>query len=377
MGAESVPIGQKIYGGIGTICRPAIHDNGPLLEKSESDDGDWPFVSIVLPTWREEHYIEACLNSILTQSYPLARLEILVVDGMSTDATREIVTRIAARFHQVKLLDNPQRLQSAGMNRGILASTGSIIIRMDAHSEYGQDYVRRCVETLQKTGADNVGGPQRPRARTFFQRMVAYALNSKLGTGGAAFRHEGKDGYVDTVFPGAFRRGALQRVGLFDPGAITNEDAEINQRIIESGGKVYLSSSIECWYYPRDSIRGLAIQYFKYGRGRARTVLKHGNILRISSFLPFFFFFGTLGLLGLGGFLPAALYAGLGLGAIYAMAITLESLRIAVRHERYCALMLPAVFFTTHLAHACGVAWGLIYYSYDPDWKWQSPPTLT
>jgi succinoglycan biosynthesis protein ExoA len=262
------------------------------------------------------------------------------------------------------------------LNRGILVSRGSIIIRMDAHCEYGPDYVRKCVEMLKTTGSDNVGGPQRPKARTFFQRMVSIALGSKLGTGGAAYKH-GKDGYVDTVFLGAFKREALKRVGLFDPGAITNEDAEINQRIIASGGKIYLSSKIECYYYPRESVKSLFVQYFKYGRGRARTVLKHKNVLRLSSFAPFLFVFGTAAMLALGALLYAPLlWAGLGALAFYVTALFGEGARLALKNEWRCAFMLPLIFATTHVSHALGVAWGLIYYALNPDWKRKGPPPL-
>ena len=117
------------------------------------------------------------------------------------------------------------------------------------------------------------------RAKTFFQRALCAAFTSRLGTGGAAYRSEGAEGPVDTVFLGAFRRDVFERVGLFDPRAVTNEDAELNQRIIDSGGKVYLSPAIVVGYYPRESLSALTRQYFAYGQGRARTLLKHGGLL--------------------------------------------------------------------------------------------------
>jgi len=366
---------EKLHGPGSTFCLPGTGEFGPALK--ESDEGSsLPFVSVILPTWCEEKYIDNCLRSVLHQNYPIFRMEILVVDGMSTDRTRDIVRTVAAEFPQVRLLDNPERLQSYGLNRAIQASRGTIIIRMDAHSEYGPDYIRTCVDTLRRTGADNVGGPQRPKARTFFQRMIAHALGSRLGTGGAPCRHEGQDGYVDTVFPGAFRRQALQRVGLFDPGAITNEDAEINQRIIASGGKVYLSSQIECYYYPRESVRSLAIQYFRYGRGRARTVLKHGQVLRLSSFLPFLFFSSILGMAALSTLLPQAIMGALALGGFYLSCLIAESVRLALKTEWRCAFVLPVVFATMHFSHAVGVGWGVLYYSHNPDWTHTSPPLL-
>ena len=368
---------QKFHGTIGLIEKIGTSGRSPLLEPPPDHNDRWPLVSIVLPTWREERYIQTCLECILGQDYPAHRLEVLVVDGMSDDRTREIVRGFSKQHPQIRLLDNRDRLQSPGLNLGIQASRGSIVVRMDAHSEYAPDYIRKCVETLRLTGSDNVGGPQRPRARNFFQRMVACALDSRLGTGGAAFRHAGRDGYVDTVFPGAFRREALRRVGLFDPGAITNEDAEINQRIIESGGKIYLNSDIQCYYYPRESFRSLAWQYFRYGRGRARTFLKHRNVLRISSFVPFLFVFGCLSLLLLGLIFSAALWAAGGLLGVYALGLLGESARLAVRQDDWhCTLWLPPIFAASHVPHAFGVAWGLAYYTFNPDWKRLAPPAL-
>ncbi|HEY3323207.1 MAG TPA: glycosyltransferase family 2 protein [Planctomycetota bacterium] len=368
-------MGEIVHGSGQIICEPGTGAFSPVIP-IRKDGGNLPLVSIVIPTWCEERYIADCLHSILAQDYPVSRMEILVVDGMSPDRTREIVKRIGTTCPQIRLLDNPERLQAAGLNRAISMSRGNFILRIDAHAEYASDYVRTCVETLRETGADNVGGPQLPKARTFFQKMVAFALHSPLGTGGAPCRSEGKDGYVDTVFPGAFRRQTLQRVGLFDPGAITNEDAEINQRIIASGGRIYLNSAIKCFYYPRESLRGLARQYFRYGRGRARTVLKHGQFLRLGSFLPFAFFTGLLCLLLLGLFWTPGLWLAAAAAGMYAAGIIAEGARMAIKHQWACAFMLPLVFVTLHLSHAVGVAWGLLYYSSNPDWIHLNPPLL-
>src|SRR5262249_55567236 len=162
-----------------------------------------------------------------------------------------------------------ERLQAAGMNHVIRRARGDVIVRMDVHAEYASDYLSRCIEVLERTGADNVGGAQRARAESRFQRALCAALSSPLGVGGASYRSDKGEGWVDTVFLGAFRRRVFERIGLYDPRAITNEDAELNQRILASGGRVYLSKQIVVHYYPRDSFRALAKQYYKYGRGRA------------------------------------------------------------------------------------------------------------
>ena len=200
-----------------------------------------PMVTIAMPCLDEERFIETCVRSVLAQEYPKDRIEMLVADGMSTDATRDILARLAAEDPRIRIIDNPERLQAAGMNRIIAEARGDVVIRMDVHCEYANDYVRMCVAVLERTGADNVGGAQRARSTTFFQRALCAALTSPLGVGGAKYRSAESEGFVDTVFLGAFRRRVFETVGLYDPGAITNEDAELNQRILAAGGKVYLS----------------------------------------------------------------------------------------------------------------------------------------
>src|SRR5262249_18312447 len=142
------------------------------------------------------------------------------------------------------------------------------------------------IEVLARTGAENVGGAQRARAESRFQRALCAALDSPLGVGGASYRSAINEGFVDTVFLGAFLRRVFETVGLYDPGAITNEDAELNQRIHDAGGKIYLSREIVVHYHPRGSFKALAKQYFRYGRGRARTLLKHGKLLSVRPVLP-------------------------------------------------------------------------------------------
>src|ERR1700733_8027772 len=227
-----------------------------------------PSVTIAMPALNEEGYIEACIASVQAQDYPRDRIvEILIADGRSTDRTREILERLAAADPRIKIVDNPERLQAAGLGKLVKQAQGDVIVRMDVHCEYAPDYVRKCIETIERTGADNVGGAQRPKAKTFFQRALCAALASPLGVGGAKYRSADAEGFVDTVFLGAFRRRVFESVGMWDPGAITNEDAELNQRILEAGGQIYLSRDIIVHYYPRDSYKALATQYHPYGRG--------------------------------------------------------------------------------------------------------------
>ena len=325
-----------------------------------------PMITIAMPCLNEARFIEACVRSVLAQDYPKDRIEVLVADGGSTDATREILARLAAEDPRIRIIDNPERIQAAGMNHIIHAARGDVLIRMDVHCEYADDYVRKCVEVLEQTGADNVGGAQRARPTTFFQRALCAALTSPLGVGGAKYRSAESEGFVDTVFLGAFRRRVFERFGMYDPGAITNEDAELNQRIVESGGKVYLSRDIVVHYHPRESLRALGKQYFKYGRGRARTLLKHKKLLSLRPAIPFLMVAGATTLLATSAVQPLTPFA---FGA-YALATAAEAVRVGREAGLAAIPVVWAIFPVLHVSHGVGFAAGLVQYGLiDRDWK--------
>ncbi len=323
-----------------------------------------PRVTIAMPAYNEERYIEACIASVQAQDYPRNLIEILIADGRSTDRTREIIAALAAADPRIHLVDNPARLQAAGLGLMVKQATGDVIVRMDVHCEYAPDYVRRCVEVLERTGADNVGGSQRAKAKTAFQRALCAALASPLGVGGARYRSPDAEGYVDTVFLGAFRRRVFEAVGLWDPGAITNEDAELNQRILDSGGQIYLSREIVVHYFPRDSFKALAKQYYKYGIGRARTLLKLGSFPNLRPALPFLMVAGGTLLLVVPPLWPLAPVA----FAAYALATGAEAVRVGAQLGPAAIPAIWAIFPTLHVSHGVGFAAGLLRYLRRPDW---------
>jgi glycosyltransferase involved in cell wall biosynthesis len=281
-------------------------------------------VTVAIPCLDEERHIEATLRCVLSQDYA-GELEILVADGGSRDRTRAIVGALAADDPRLRLIDNPGRIQARGMNEILRRARGAIIVRLDAHASYAPDYVRRCVEVLAETGADNAGGAQRPLAESPFQRALCAALSSPLGVGGAAYRSPTEEGFVDTVFLGAFRREVFEKVGIYDPGAVTNEDAELNQRILEAGGRIYLSRAIVAHYHPRSSFSALARQYFRYGMGRARTLLKHRRFPTLRPLVPFAGVVGGAALVATSPFQPFTLP----LGLAYLGATGIEAKRVA------------------------------------------------
>jgi len=264
-----------------------------------------PMVSVVIPVRNEERRIERCLKQVIEQTYPHDHLEVLVADGMSTDGTRGIVAEIAAKAMKerglaVYLVDNPGFRPQPGMNAGIRAARGDVIVRIDARTIAPPDYVERCVRTLIETGADNVGGLQTPNAESVTQEAIGLAITHRFGVGNAQFRIGTHNGYVDTVWLGCFRRDIFDRVGMFDETSFAiSEDSDINQRIRAAGGKVYLDTSIGGRYLPRETFRGFWAQYFLYGLVRAGNILKHKKLTSWRQVIPQGFVVGlaTLALL--------------------------------------------------------------------------------
>jgi succinoglycan biosynthesis protein ExoA len=325
---------------------------------------EFPLVTIAIPCLNERSHIERCVRAALGQDYPADRLEVIVADGGSTDGTRRVLAELAREDPRMRWIDNPGRIQARGLNQILRLATGCAIVRLDAHCEYAPDYVRRCVETLRRTGADNVGGAQRIRASTPFHHAVSAALESPLGMGGADYRSPDREGFVDTVFCGAFPRAVFERVGLYDPGAITNEDAELNLRIAAAGGRIFLSRQIVAHYTPRGSYRALARQYFRYGQGRARTLLKLRRLPRLRAIGPFLAVLAGVTLLAWAPRSPLT-WAAFG---TYAVVAAVEALRAARRHPGASAPAVWAVFPVLHVSHGCGMVAGFVRYALRPDW---------
>lgn len=247
--------------------------------RRQEPDGT-PMVSVVIPVYNEERHIEACLASVLDQDYPIDRYEVIVADGRSTDRTREIIEEIAARHPNVRLIDNPGRLQAAGLNRAILASIGTVIARQDGHAEWDRNHLQRCVDMLLSSGADNVGGRQDAVGEGDSGRAIACAMRSPFGVGGARFRYSEREEDMPTVFLGTFRRSAFERVGLFDEAYPPHEDYELNHRIRQSGGRIAYSPAIRTRYHVRDGLVAMARQYFRYGRGKVRVARGAPEVIR-------------------------------------------------------------------------------------------------
>ena len=324
-----------------------------------------PFVSVVMPCLNEERYIAGCLDSILATEYPHDRFEILVVDGMSEDKTREIVAGYAHRNSAVRLIDNPKRITPAALNAGIQAARGTVIVRMDAHVEYPPDYIPRSVAALQETGADNVGGVivTRPADGTAVARTIALALSHPFGVGNSHFRIGTRERrWVDTVAFGCFRPGVFERVGLFDEELPRNQDDEFNFRLAKHGGRVLLEPGVVAYYYARGSVRQVARMWYQYGYFKPLVARKVGRVMNLRQLVPACFVLALAGTAVLSPWLPAAGIAFAALTGAYAALALGCGLVAARRHGIACGLLLPATFFMIHVSYGFGFLRGVAHH---------------
>jgi cellulose synthase/poly-beta-1,6-N-acetylglucosamine synthase-like glycosyltransferase len=324
-------------------------------------------VSVIIPCRNERSHIGRCLESELQTSHPIDALEILVVDGMSTDGTREIVADFSRRHSAVRLIENTARITPIAMNLGIKASSGALIVRLDAHSEYPPNYIAGCVEWLRQTGADVVGGAIEtvPNGDGVVSRAVALVTSHRFGVGNSSFRTATLGGYVDTVPFGMYRRDVFERVGLFDERLVRNQDNELSSRIVKAGGRIYLVPDLRVRYFNQSTIRGLLRQAFTTGSWNVVTVRINRSAFRWRHFAPMVFFTGLVGL-ALGGlrYAPAAWVAAVVFGG-YLLAAAIASADIGWRARFAWAWLLPPIFMSYHMAYAAGTWAGLLSQTVD------------
>jgi len=336
--------------------------------------GSDPLISLVVPCRDEASEIGNCLVSVLATEEAGGRIEIIVADGMSSDGTRTIIQNLQKKEPRLRLIDNPAKIVSSGMNAAIKAAQGQIIVRIDAHSHYAPDYISQCIATLQATGADNVGGPARTRANTYLGRAIAAAYHSPFSVGGARFHNPEYEGYVDTVPYGCWNKAAFEKFGLFDEELVRNQDDEHNLRIIRGGGKVYQTPGIKSWYTPRGSLGALFRQYMQYGYWKVRVIQKHKLPASWRHLVPGSFVLAAglsllLSVLSivLSGFMPYALRGSIKMSCLafpavilpYVLALVVASIVTAARTRWKLLPLLPAVFVCYHFGYGYGFLRGI------------------
>lgn len=332
-------------------------------------------MSIVVACRNEAAHVARFLDSLGEQDMTGLDWEAILADGMSDDGTPQIVRAYCATHPRFRLIDNPNGIVSMGLNAAIRLARGDILLRMDVHTRYAPDYCRKCIEILESTGADNVGGPARTEAQGTLARAIAAAYHSRFSTGGGRFHDERYRGWVDTVPYGCWRRATFHRVGLFDGSLVRNQDDELNLRLRRAGGRIWQDPEIRSWYSPRATLARLFQQYFQYGFWKVPVIRKHRVPGSWRHLAPGLFVAALLGLPA-----AAALCAvcgarerawglvGLWLGAlaVYAGATLVASL-CTIRRAGWRALpYLPAVFATYHSAYGLGFLAGLLSGGFGP-----------
>ena len=315
-------------------------------------------VLVVIPTLNEVRMIAGVIRSLKLDLPTDAQVEFVVADGGSTDGTRELVRQLMVPGSGLHLMDNPLLIQSAGLNSAVqkYGSNADVLVRCDAHAIYPKGFVRRLLETLDRTHADSVVVPMDSYGITCFQRAVAWVSNSLVGTGGSAHRGGTHSGFVDHGHHAAFRMPSFRRVGGYDETFTHNEDAELDCRQRALGSQIYLDSDIRLAYQPRATAGQLMRQYFKYGRGRSRTVRRHPSSVRARQLaLPTHVI--ILGIVLLFGAWEPILLAW---PAMYCAVLLLTSITIAWNKRSLCGLVSGIAAGVMHLSWGAGFLWGLV-----------------
>ncbi len=321
-------------------------------------------VSILIPCYQERGFIAACLDSVRSFTIPHGvSIEVLVLDGMSTDGTREIVELVANVDRRIRLVDNPRRIQSTGLNLGIGMSTGDLIVRLDAHSHYPRDYLEQLLETSARTGADNVGGVciTEARGESYSATVVQALTTHRFGVGNSGFRLSMVEGEADTVPYGCFRRDVFPQFGLFDERLIRCQDYELNRRIRVRGGRIWLNPNIRVNYFQQPTLS----RFLHKQIALEAPYNPYMWFLAPYSFAPRHAITGVFALGIIGGVLVSPFSSSirfifLAVLALYAVLAVAAATQQALRYKHPLhILILPIAFFLYHLSHGLGVLYGV------------------
>jgi glycosyltransferase involved in cell wall biosynthesis len=321
-----------------------------------------PLVTVLVPCRNEAQFIERCLTSIIDNGYPEDRLQVLVIDGQSTDGTREFVDQFTRAHRCVLRLDNPRCITPVALNIGISEAKGAFILWMSGHNEYDKDYISACVEWSIRTGADNVGGIiiTEPRERTFFGRASTAALTHPFGVGGSKFRTiPAGPVWTDTVFGGCYRREVFETIGLFNEHLARGQDFELNMRLRKAGMRTLLVPTIRSTYYARSKPGEFLKHNWTNGQW-AILPFRYTEAIPISlrHLVPMVFAGGLLGTILIAVVIPAFRWAPVLILVPYLVAALSASVDVGVRKKSIAlGLAMPIVFLSLHLSYGLGSMW--------------------
>ncbi|HKW63896.1 MAG TPA: glycosyltransferase family 2 protein [Candidatus Acidoferrum sp.] len=338
-------------------------ERGVLASSVAQAEERLPFVTVIVPCRNEEKHIARCLESILVNDYPKDRMEILVLDGMSEDQTREIVASYAEKYAGIRLVDNPKKHIPAAMNMGIQNARGETVIKMDAHSTYQSNHISLCVGYQKKYEAQNVGGVCRmvPGAETAMAKAIVLGLGHRFGSGNANVKvGVDKPTWSDTTAFGCFKRELFERIGTYDENLLSSSDLDLNQRIQAAGGGILIAPDVVIQYAADANLQAFRRHIFADGVWVSYVMKFRKKAWSWRHWVPAAFVLSLLGSLALGAVYPVFLWLGLATAGVYASASLAVSAQIAVRERdaRY-VFLLPTVFAVRHFAHGAGTLFGL------------------
>ena len=316
-----------------------------------------PLVSVIVPCYNEEKTILLLLEALLHQEFPLEEMEVVIADGNSTDTTVQKINSFIIENPglAVRVVHNQKRTIPAGLNLAIREAHGEFIIRVDAHSRPYNNYIALCVTDLQQGKGDNVGGiwEIKPGGTGWLAKAIALAASHPFGVGDALYRYTDQPAYVDTVPFGAFHRKMFDKIGYFNEELLTNEDYELNTRIIRAGGKIWLNPAIRSVYFARPNLLELARQYWRYGYWKARMLMNNISVIRMRQILPPLFVSSLIIIPLISLFYPPAIWLFLVEIGIYFLALIVVGLLFALKQRNM--LLIPGIPLAITVMHIC---WG-------------------
>lgn len=318
-------------------------------------------VSIIIPVYNEEKFIEETIMSIENQTYDKSKIEVIIVDGMSTDKTLDIIARLREIVSiNLKIEINRKRIAPCAMNIGIKKATGDVIIRVDGHSYLDKEFVNEAIKKIKERNVECVGGPIHTINNSFIGEAISIAMSCPFGVGNAKFRYSNKEIYVDTLAFGAYKREVFEDIGLFDEELVRNQDDEFNLRLTRNGGKILLIPTMKSYYYSRSSLYKLWKQYFQYGYWKIRVIQKHKIPSSIRQLIPVTFV-SAISILSIGSlFNKYLLHMLIFILTLYFLCSIIFSIKSCKSRNKRFITVLPIIFLILHLSYGIGFINGIL-----------------
>lgn len=317
-------------------------------------------VAVIIPVRNEEKYISKCIDSIIAQTYPRELIEIILIDGMSTDNTLSIIEKYIQEYREVKVFYNEKKITPISMNIGISNSKSDIVIILGAHSFIDKNFIKNNVRNLIDKKADASGGIVKFIHESFLSKCIGIATSCPFGVGNALYRYSKEEKYVDTVPFAAYKKSLLDKIGYFDEELVRNQDDELNFRVTESGGKILLSPDIISNYFSRSSLKKLWRQFYQYGYWKVRVIQKHNKPAALRHLIPVIFVLSMIFSLLIGIILKPALFIFFSIILSYGFVNIIFSTKLSVQNGLKCFAYLLLIFPILHISYGIGFLQGII-----------------